>query len=187
MRDTIRILALCGSVRRGSFNRQLLTTALTFLPADVGVEWADIGDLPVFNQDMEADRPDCVVRIRRQVEAADGIVMATPEYNHSLPGGLKNAIDWLSRNPSVLGGKPLAMMGASIGRIGTARAQLQWREVFFTCGMVLVRHPEIYLTTGEGFQNGRLIDREALDKVQKAVTALIEWIEHRRTGREQSV
>lgn len=177
---TVRIVALCGSVRRASFNRQLMATALTFLPSHVDYEWAEIGDLPVYNEDLEAERPPAVHRIRRQIQEADGILMATPEYNHSLPGGLKNAIDWLSRNPSVLAGKPLVLMGVSIGRIGTARAQMQWREVFYTCQMIHVPQPEIYVTIGGSFQDGRLVKPDAVEKVRESVLALVKWIETHR-------
>lgn len=120
----LRVLAFAGSLRRNSYNRHLIDAATGSAPAGLSLTVHDsIADIPLFNEDLEADAadgPDGVMRLRAAVAAADGVLIATPEYNQSLPGVLKNTLDWLSRNDAALGevlsGKPVAIMGATPGR-----------------------------------------------------------------------
>ena len=145
---TINILGIPGSLRRDSLNRSLLRAAGDLLPEGMSLEVADISDLPLYNWDDEQEsgfRPS-VQRFRDQVAAADGLLIATPEYNNSMPGALKNAIDWASRGPeSPLNGKPAAIMGAA-GRLGSVRAQMHLRTVLMHNDLKVVQRPEVLVT-----------------------------------------
>ncbi|HSB60074.1 MAG TPA: NAD(P)H-dependent oxidoreductase, partial [Vicinamibacteria bacterium] len=131
------ILGVAGSLRRGSYNRSLLEAAAeSARPGMSIVLYDELASIPPFNGDLElatGGGPDAVCRLRRQVASADGLLVATPEYNHSIPGVLKNAIDWLSRPgpEEVLVGKPVALVGASSGEWGTRLAQSALRQVFY--------------------------------------------------------
>ena len=129
----IRIVAIAGSLRRASWNRRVLEAARGLAPAGVEIEILELADVPLYNGDLDADatRPAAVERLKRAVADADGVLIATPEYNHSVPGVLQNAIDWLSRpvGRSPLAGKPVGIVGASPGALGAARAQQQLKLV----------------------------------------------------------
>ena len=133
----MRILGIAGSLRRGSHNRRLLRAARTMLPpgADL-VEWDGLADLPLYNEDLEATPPAAVERLRAEVESADALLIATPEYNASMPGSLKNAFDWTSRPfpDNVLRDKPVAVIGASTGLFGAVWAQADVRKVLKASG-----------------------------------------------------
>ena len=135
------VLGIAGSLRRGSYNRGLIRAAVEVAPAGTTVIPYDLADLPLFNADVEAQGdPPSVAAFKRAVREADALLIATPEYNHCVPGVLKNAIDWASRpaRASVLTGKPVAIMGASTGGGGTARAQAHLRDgLSYTNGLVL--------------------------------------------------
>lgn len=136
-----KIIGICGSLRRRSFNLMLLHAAIEAAPAGTAIESASIGDIPLYNGDLEAEQgvPEPVRKLKDQIAAADGLLIATPEYNNSIPGVLKNAIDWLSRPPAdiprVFHGRPVAIMGATPGQGGTALAQAAWLPVIRTLGM----------------------------------------------------
>jgi chromate reductase, NAD(P)H dehydrogenase (quinone) len=132
-----KILGFVGSLREGSYNRKLMNIAADALPDGASLEVAEIGGLPLFNEDLEKDMPAAVAELKQRIETADAIVFATPEYNYSVPGVLKNAIDWASRpyGKNSFDGKPAAIMGASIGMIGTARAQYHLRQMFVFLNM----------------------------------------------------
>ena len=125
MNKPIRILGIAGSLRRQSYNRAALRAAAQLAPEGATVEIFELDGIPGFNQDDEQNPPVKVVELKRRIREADAILFVTPEYNYSVPGVLKNAIDWASRpyGDSAWNGKPAAIMGASIGNIGTARAQ----------------------------------------------------------------
>ena len=144
----VRIVGLCGSLRRGSYNRSALRAAVELCPAGLIVDVEPIDDLPSYNQDLEdAGAPAPVKRLARAIAAADGLLVATPEYNYSIPGILKNAIDWMSRAPGQpLSGKPLAIMGASTGSVGTARAQLHLRQIAIYVNMLALNKPEVLIS-----------------------------------------
>ena len=128
---SLRVLGFAGSLRKSSYNRALLEAALSLLPEGMSLEITDLGEVPLFNEDVEAQGiPQPVRSLTQKIGTADALLIATPEYNYSIPGVLKNTIDWLSRKPDFpLNGKPTAIMGASMGMAGTARAQYHLRQV----------------------------------------------------------
>ena len=133
----MRILGIAGSVRRGSHNRRLIRAAGDTLPSGVElVEWEGLAGLPIFDEDLESDPPASVQDLLDEIERADALLIATPEYNASVPGGLKNALDWASRPfpANVLRNKPVAVAGASTGMFGAVWAQAELRKVLHTAG-----------------------------------------------------
>src|SRR5688572_18068664 len=132
MTNTCNILGFVGSLRRESYNHGAMRAAARLVPAGATIDVFELDGIPLFNQDDEQDLPAKVVELKRRIRAADALLFVTPEYNYSIPGILKNAIDWASRpyGDNAWSGKPAAVMGASIGGIGTARAQYHLRQVF---------------------------------------------------------
>ncbi|MEU4641444.1 NAD(P)H-dependent oxidoreductase [Micromonospora sp. NPDC023814] len=145
MSGRVRLLGISGSLRARSYNTALLHAARAVAPEGVALEIADIGEVPLFNDDLLPDPPGAVARLRAQVVAADGLLLAAPEYNGGVTGVLKNALDWLSVPPtaSALRRKHVALVGASPGMLGTARAQTQLRAVLTLCGARVVAAPEV--------------------------------------------
>jgi chromate reductase len=145
----IRVLALSGSLRRDSFNTRLLHQAEEVAPPGTFFDhFAGLGDIPLFNEDTEHPTPPVVVDLKRRIRTADAVLLATPEYNSSIPGGLKNGLDWLSRahdDGLVLQGKPVAIIGASMGPLGTVRAQLALRQILHKLDANVLRGPEFLL------------------------------------------
>jgi chromate reductase len=182
-RDVLRILGIPGSLRRHSYNHGLLAAAQELAPAGVGIEIFDITPIPFYNSDVEEwGDPEPVRQFKARIRAADALLIATPEYNYSIPGVLKNAIDWASRpaTSSVLYHKPIALMGASTGNGGTVRAQLALRQVFtFTKSHVLIE-PELLVNRArERFDaEGNLTDEETRQHVRSLVEALVNWTCH---------
>lgn len=174
---TTTILGIPGSLRRGSLNRALIRAAAELAPADTHIELADIADLPLYNWDVEQESgfPESVQRFRDQIAAADAVLIATPEYNNSLPGALKNAIDWASRGgaESPLTHKPAAIMGAA-GRLGSVRAQLHLRTILMHNDLQVVQKPEVLVPGREAFENGELVHERYRDQVQRLLEALVE-------------
>ena len=147
MAGSIKILGIAGSVRKASFNKSALRAAQKLVPDGASIEIFDIGGLPGFNQDDEKNPPAKVTELKAKIRAADAILLVTPEYNYSIPGVLKNAIDWASRpyGDSAWKGKPVAIMGASAGVLGTARAQYHLRQTFVFLDMPVVNQPEVMI------------------------------------------
>ncbi len=174
---TTTILGISGSLRRGSHNRALLRAADRMLPADTKLEVADISEFPIYNWDHEQEQgyPESVQRFRRQMAEADALLIATPEYNNSIPGALKNAIDWASRGgaDSPLNHKPAAIMGAA-GRLGSVRAQLHLRTILQHNDLRVVQRPEVLVSGGDPFTDGELVDERYLDQIRRLVAALVE-------------
>ena len=143
----MKILGISGSLRKASYNRMALLAAKALLPAGAQLEIFDLDDIPIYNQDLDATPPARVVAFKKAIRAADAILFATPEYNYSMPGVLKNAIDWASRpyGESAWKGKPVALMGASVGILGTARAQYHLRQCFVFLDMPAVNQPEVMI------------------------------------------
>ncbi len=143
----MKIVGIAGSLRKGSLNRALLQVAGTMVPEKHTFEVADIADIPLYNGDVsEAGIPEAVKKVYDRLESADGIVLASPEYNYSVPGVLKNAIDWLSRvDPQPFDGKAVAIMGASPSNLGTARAQYHLRQILVYLNAFVVNKPEIQI------------------------------------------
>jgi chromate reductase, NAD(P)H dehydrogenase (quinone) len=178
--EPLRILAISGSLRERSFNRALLRAAAELAPPGVELVEADISHLPHYHGDLEAGGGhEEVDALRAAVREADGLLLATPEYNRGTSGVLKNAIDWLSRPAlvSVLRWKPVAVIGASTGRGGTRRAQHQVREALHFPGAEVVEGPEVAIALArDSFdeEGGRLVDevaREALAELLEALAA----------------
>ena len=180
MAEKLRILGIAGSLRRASFNRGLIRAAVEVVPPGVTMTAFELRDIPMFDADMEADGdPTAVIALKRAIGEADALLIATPEYNHCVPGVLKNAIDWASRPPrsSVLSGKPVAVMGASPGRGGTARAQAQLRDGLTYTGSVVLPLPELLVPlAGARFDEaGDLVDPETRTEVRDVLVALAAW------------
>ena len=179
MAEEVVLAGIAGSLRRDSFNAALLREAQSLAPADVRLDIVDLAELPLYNRDLEDDGvPAPVEEFRRALAAADGLVVATPEYNYSIPGVLKNAIDWASRPPdSPLDGKPMAIMGAG-GRLGTVRAQMHLREIALHNSMRVMIDPEVLVAGAwSAFDDqGRLTDERLRERVRQLMTAFGEFV-----------
>ncbi|HEX6138971.1 MAG TPA: NADPH-dependent FMN reductase [Candidatus Limnocylindria bacterium] len=182
---SLSFLGIAGSLRKASYNRGLIRAAVEAAPAGTRVLPYDLADIPMFNADVEAlGDPPAVVDFKRAIAAADALLIATPEYNHCVPGVLKNAIDWASRpaRQSVLTGKPVAIMGASTGRGGTARAQAHLRDgLAYTNGLVLPL-PEVLVGSGHDKfdEDGNLTHDETIAELRDLLVSLAAWT--RRLG-----
>jgi chromate reductase len=176
----IKILGLAGSLRKGSFNRAALRAAQGLVPAGATLEILDLPDLPGFNQDNEKSPPAAVTDMKAKIRAADAILIVTPEYNYSMPGVLKNAIDWASRpyGDSAWKGKPVAVMGASVGALGTARAQYDLRKCFVFLDMPAVNQPEVMISAAaDKFdKDGNLKDEKAKELIGKLLASLCDLV-----------
>lgn len=178
--ETIRVLGFAGSLRKGSFNRALLRAAQELTPDGMVIETYELDDIPFYNQDVEKQGdPEPVRAFKRAIGEADAVLIATPEYQYSLPGVLKNAIDWASRPPgeSVLQRKPAAIMGATPGSVGTARAQLDLRKVLAYNETHTLRRPSVMVRhAAEKFDDDlRLTDEPTRDHVRKLLVHLDAW------------
>ena len=147
MSEPIKLVGFCGSLRAGSLNRMALNVFAKHLPAGVSLSTIEIGDWPLYNADVQAKGfPAPVTAAQQAILAADGVVFACPEYNYSVPGPLKNAIDWLSRpTPQPFAGKPMAVFGAAGGPLGTARAQYHLRQIMVFLDGRFVNKPEVMI------------------------------------------
>jgi chromate reductase len=177
MPEPIGILGFAGSLRKGSFNRALLRVAAELMPKNAVFEVFDLAGIPLFNQDLETQPPEEVKVFKAKVKAADAILIATPEYNYSIPGVLKNAIDWASRPypDNAFDEKPVAIMGASTGMLGTARAQYHLRQCFVFLNIHTVNKPEVMVNYApEKFDaDGRLKDEKARRLIGDLIESLI--------------
>ena len=178
---TLNILAFAGSLRAGSYNRALLRAAQELAPAGMAITIHDLIDVPLYNGDVEAEGdPESVARFKQAIREADGVLMATPEYNHGVPGVMKNAVDWASRPPrnAPLGGKPVAILGASPGITGTARGQSQLRQAFEFTNSYAMPQPEILVFKAhEKFNaDGALTDESTRTHLQAFLAAFAAWV-----------
>lgn len=187
MSSTIHFAGLSGSLRKGSFNTMLLNSAMQMLPEGVTMEIISISEIPVYNGDFDLPiantRPEPVNKFRDSIAKADALVIVSPEYNYSIPGGLKNAIDWASRGEdSPLLHKPVALMGATPGMWGTVRMQLAFLSIFQTLDMHSVQKPEVLIASAKTKfdENGKLIDEKAIELVARKLAALKELVEQLR-------
>lgn len=175
----IKILSFAGSLRKGSFHKALIRAAVEVAPESMAIEVFDLEGIPPFNQDFEANPPQIVKEFKEKIRNADAILIATPEYNYSVPGVLKNAIDWVSR-PRVdtpLEGKPVAIMSASIGRFGGARAQYHLRQSFIFLNMHPVNRPEVMLSdaTHNIDAKGTVTNEQTRQLIRQLLEALAAW------------
>jgi chromate reductase len=187
MSTPVRILGIAGSLRRASYNRAALRAATQLVPTGVTLDIFELDGIPGFNQDEEQNPPAKVVELKRRIREADAILIVTPEYNYSVPGVLKNAIDWASRpyGDSAWLGKPVAIMGASVGTIGTARAQYHLRQTFVFLNMFPINQPEEMIgNAAERFDAaGNLTDETTKNFIRQLLENLAEWT--RRIGQPQ--
>jgi chromate reductase len=144
----MKILGICGSLRAGSFNRLALEAFASTMPAEIGFEAASIRDLPLYDQDVQAKGiPEAVTALADRIRAASAVVIASPEYNYSIPGPLKNAIDWVSRvKDQPFAGKTVGLIGASMGAMGAVRAQLHLRHVLVFLDGRPINKPEVLIS-----------------------------------------
>lgn len=179
MSKQLRVLGIAGSLREQSFNRAALRAAAELMPPDTVLETFDLRGIPGFSEDDEKNPPQIVVDLKAKIRAADAILLVTPEYNYSVPGVLKNAIDWASRpyGDSAWNGKPAAIMGASIGNLGTARAQYHLRQIMVFLNMYPLNQPEVMIASASTRfdPQGNLTDQSTKDHIRKQLQALADW------------
>lgn len=179
-----KVVGVSGSLREGSYNTALLRVAAEVAPSGMSVEIADISDLPIYNGDIERAEgfPEPVERFRTQLRAADGLLLATPEYNYSVTGAMKNAIDWASRRPSPLDLKPAAILGAG-GGSGTARAQRHLREILEHNALQVVSEPQVLVARArQYFTDGELTDQTLRDQIRNLLDALLKTLEEAKAA-----
>jgi chromate reductase len=179
MTHSIHVLGFSGSLRKGSYNTALLSTAVELLPEGMTLETFDLSNIPLYNDDVRAaGYPDSVLTFRSRIASADALLIAAPEYNYSIPGVLKNALDWASRPPDPpLNGKPVAIMGASTGNFGTVRSQLHLRQVCVFTNMHPVNKPEVLVSRAQDKfdAEGRLTDETTRGFIRDLLIALADW------------
>jgi len=185
MSSHVRILGIAGSLRRGSYNQAALRAAKLLVPENSEIDLLQLDGIPMFNEDDEKRPPSSVLELKKRIRRADALLIVTPEYNYSIPGVLKNAIDWASRpyGDSAWNGKPAAMMGASPGAIGTARAQYHLRQIFVFLNMFPINQPEVMIGhAADRFdKEGNLTDETTKNFIRQLLQNLVEW-----TGRISS-
>jgi chromate reductase len=177
---TYNIAVVIGSIRKDSFNRQLAQAITKLFPAEFSFTYVRIDDLPLYNQDDDANPSTQVTRLKGEISAAQGVLFFTPEYNRSLPGVLKNAIDHASRpyGKSVWAGKPAGVIGASVGPIGTALAQQHLRNILAYLNMPTLGQPEAFIHNKEGLYDAAGNIGEASKKfLQSWVDAYVAWVQ----------
>ena len=187
-----RILALAGSLRQGSYNRGLLRAAEELAPEWVEVQFFDIGTLPFFNEDLEAaGEPEVVRRFKSAIGDANAVLIATPEYNGTVPGVLANAMDWASRPPgrSLLRNKPVAVMGAVLGSSGSVNAQAALRGVLSRVGAVVVPDPQVLVPRASRLfdEQVNLRDEDTRQEIRQLIEAVAHWCRQVQPDEQESV
>ena len=174
------ILSFSGSLRSASFNTGLIRAAMSLAAPELNITLADISALPLYNQDNESPLPPLVAELKNHIRAADGILIATPEYNRSIPGVLKNMIDWTSRpyGDSAWNGRAVATMGATAGNVGTAVAQSHLRQTLVYLNTRVMGQPEFYLSNAmEKFDNaGNLTDENTKEHLKRLLESFQKFI-----------
>ena len=177
--EKIRIAAIAGSLRKDSFNKAIINTAKKYAPENIEIEILDLKDIPLFNQDEEKGMPESVKIFKEKIKKADAVLIATPEYNRSIPGVLKNAIDWASRpyGDNSFDDKAVATIGASGGAIiGTAVAQYHLRQIFSFLNAHPLERPQIFIGgAGDKIENGLFVDEDTITLIKDLVQKLAEW------------
>ena len=179
MDKPITILGFAGSLRKNSYNKALLRVAMELVPKSAKLEIFDLEGIPPFNQDLESRMPQKVKEFKAKIRAADALLIATPEHNYSVPGVLKNAIDWASRpyDDNSFEGKPVAVMSASPGMLGGARAQYHLRQVLVSLNMHAINRPEVIVASVEEKidENGDLTDEKTRKRIRQLLESLVDW------------
>jgi chromate reductase len=177
MEKQLLILGFAGSLRKGSYNKALLRAAAELLPKEAKLEIFDLEGIPPFNQELESRVPEKVKEFKAKIRAANAILIATPEHNYSVPGVLKNAIDWASRphGDNSFEDKPAAIMSASTGMLGGARAQYHLRQTFVFLDMYPVNRPEVFVNFANQKidEQGKLTDETARNIIKQLLEALV--------------
>jgi len=188
MSKDFRILGFAGSLRQQSYNRAALRAATQLAPPGVIISTFDLAGIPSFDQDDELHPPAPIVEFKKRIREADALLFVTPEYNYSISGVLKNAIDWVSRpyGDNAWSGKPAAIMGASIGMFGTARAQYHLRQIFVNINILPINQPEIMIANAaQRFDSdGNLTDETSKKLIRQLLENLVDWTA--RVGQKQS-
>lgn len=178
MANEFTILGIAGSLRKGSYNRAALRAARQLVPSQASLEIFELHGIPPYNQDEEQNPPAKVTELKARIRAADAILLVTPEYNYSVPGVLKNAIDWASRpyGDSAWGDKPVAIMGATIGTLGTARAQYHLRQMFVFLDVHTLNQPEVMIANApQNFDaQGNLTNEQTKGLIRQLLQSLVE-------------
>jgi chromate reductase len=184
MNSKVKVLGFAGSLRKDSYNKMLLNAAIELIPDNVELETFDLEGIPLFNQDQEEQPPKRVKEFKEKIRAADALLIVTPEYNYSVPGVLKNAIDWASRpyGDNVFDEKPVAVMSASEGMLGGARAQYHLRQTLISLNMHPLNRPEVIVSQIDEKidANGKVVDEKTRKKIGKMLEALVAWTERVR-------
>ena len=179
MENKLKILGFAGSLRTGSYNKLLLRSAGEMLHNDAILEIFDLADIPLYNQDIEMNMPLKVKEFKSKIREADAILIATPEYNYSVPGVLKNAIDWASRpyGDNSFDGKPVALMSASPGMLGGVRAQYHLRQSFVYLNMYPVNGPDVIVNFAQQKfdDKGNLVDQNTMKFLGQLLRNLVSW------------
>lgn len=176
----VRIAALCGSRRKGSYNQMLLDTLRERSPEGLEIVQVDIREFPFFDQDEEADPPQAVADAKRLIQSCACVLLVSPEYDYGVPGYLKNAVDWLSRpfgDPTLVG-RPMAVCGASTGYMGTIRGQLHWRQSWYFFKAPVFSEAELTVSfAADAFsEDGRLVSERYQENVDRFLTTLQDWL-----------
>ena len=178
--EKYKVIAICGSLRKKSYNRILVQHCIDFGPEQLDTEFFDIGTLPLYNQDMEDQGfPDSVLTLRKKIREADALIVACPEYNMSVSGVLKNAIDWVSRKDNhgfPFSKKPVMIIGATPGQLGTARAQKELRSILSGLNTYPMNKPELFMTDAENKINDQILDTKVTSVLDKMLVNFISWI-----------
>lgn len=178
-KNKLKVLGFAGSLRLGSYNKALLRAAVDLVPENMNIEIFDLEGVPPFNQDTEENMPEKVKEFKTKIREADAILIASPEYNYSVPGVLKNAIDWASRpygdNP--FDGKPVAIMSASVGMLGGARAQYHLRQILVFLNMYPINRPEVIVPFAQDKfdASGKLLDDNTKKFLGQLLHSLANW------------
>ncbi len=184
----MHFLAIIGSLRKGSYNRMTYEAVRTLLPEGVSIEEAQIGDIQPFNQDvLDKGVPAAVARFAEQIAAAEGVIFISPEYNYSIPGFMKNALDWVSRLPDQpFGDKPVAIMGASPYRLGTVRMQYHLRQVLLWLDARQLSRPEVMISFADKLfdAEGKLTDDTTREIIETELESFCNWIRRLTAGAE---
>jgi chromate reductase, NAD(P)H dehydrogenase (quinone) len=179
MSSHVRILGIAGSLRRGSYNQAALRAATLLVPENSKIDVFQLDGIPMFNEDDEKHPPSSVLELKKRIRRADALLIVTPEYNYSIPGVLKNAIDWACRpyGDSAWSGKAAAIMGASPSAIGTARAQYHLRQILVALNLFTLNQPEVVIAdAAHRFdENGNLIHELTKQLIQQLLKNLVDW------------
>lgn len=177
----MKIVAIAGSISKESYNKKLVRYIQDRYKDRLDIEILDLKDVPMYNEDDEMNPPDIIKEMRKKILASDGILISTPEYNHSIPGVLKNTLDWLSRVEQVMLGKPGMVVGASMGLFGTVKAQIHLRQILNSSGIGVITLPanEVFIGSVQDKmdEDGNLTDKATIKFLDNSMDNFIKWIE----------